>query len=127
MKRDQTTELAVIDRLYDLVLWTSERVARFPRTHRFTLGDRMVSRSYELLDLLLRAKYSRAKLDPLREANLSLEQLRFQLRLAKDLGCLSLRQYEFATRSANEVGRMVGGWARSLPARQSTHTEASAP
>ena len=101
MKRDDSTELAVIDRLYELVLWSGERVARFPRTHRFTFGERLIGRLYELLDLLLRAKYARDKLVHLREANLALEQLRFQFRLAKDLRCLSLRQYEFATRAAN--------------------------
>ena len=118
MTRDEHNELAVIDRLYELAVWTSERVARFPRSHKFTLGDRIVGRLYDLLDLLLQAKYARDKLDALRAANLALEQLRFQFRLAKDLRCLSLRQYEFATRGTNEVGRMVGGWARSLDTRQ---------
>lgn len=31
-------EMLVIAKTYDLVLWSSERVAKFPRSHRFTLG-----------------------------------------------------------------------------------------
>jgi hypothetical protein len=48
----------------------------------------------------------------LETANLQLEVLRFQIRLAKDLQCLRLNSYEFASRAVDEIGRMVGGWAR---------------
>ena len=37
-------EMLVITKVYDLVLWSCERVAKFPRSHRFTLGDRIERR-----------------------------------------------------------------------------------
>jgi hypothetical protein len=52
----------------------------------------------------------------LRRANLRLEVLRFQVRLAKDLQCLRANSYEFGSKAVNEIGRMVGGWVK----RQST-------
>jgi len=48
----------------------------------------------------------------LKAANLKLEILRFQVRLAKDLQCLKLGSYEFASRAIEEIGRLIGGWAR---------------
>ena len=107
------TELTVISRSYDLLIWTAQHVARFPRSHRFTVGDRLDRQVYAVLDRLLRAKYTRDRASLLRQANLELEVLRFQYRMAKDLKCLSLESYGYAARVVNEIGQMVGGWLRS--------------
>ena len=105
-------EMLVITKAYDLVLWSTDRVAKFPRSHRFTLGDRLERRLYDVLDLLLRAKYVRERGGLLRQANLELELLRFQFRLARDLKCMSIDSYGFASRTVNEVGQLLGGWIR---------------
>ena len=49
----------------------------------------------------------------LAQANLTLETLRFQMRLAKDLQCLRLNSYTHASRVIDEIGRMIGGWLKS--------------
>ena len=51
-------ELPVIQRTYDLLKWTSERVARFPRVHRHALGERLLAEMHGLFDVLLEAKYT---------------------------------------------------------------------
>jgi hypothetical protein len=110
-------ELLVIDRTYELVFWSCRHIAVFPRSHRFTLGERMERRLYDLLELLLKAKYSGQKAGLLRQANMELELLRFQLRLAKDLECLTLKRYEHGARAVNEIGRMVGAWLKQSGAK----------
>ncbi len=110
-------ELTVIDRTYRFLIWTAEHVARFPRGHRFTAGARLEQQLYQVLDLLLRAKYTRDRAPLLRQANLELEVLRFQFRLVKDLKCLSRDSYGYAAETLNEVGSMVGGWLKSAAAR----------
>jgi hypothetical protein len=105
-------ELLVIDKAYALVLWSCRHIAGFPRSHRFTLGERMERRLYDLLELLLKAKYTAQKVPLLRQANMELELLRFQFRLAKDLECLTLKRYEYGVRAVNEIGQMVGGWLK---------------
>jgi hypothetical protein len=49
----------------------------------------------------------------LHQANLTLEILRFQMRLSKDLQCLKVESYGFAARAIDEVGKLVGGWLQS--------------
>ena len=49
------------------------------------LGERIERNLYELLEILIRAKYTRNRQELLEQANLVLEILRFQMRLAKDL------------------------------------------
>jgi hypothetical protein len=106
-------ELPVIRKTYDLVLWSCQHIARFPRTHRFVLGERMERRLYDLLETLLQARYVRDRQGLLQQANLTLEVLRFQMRLAHDLQCLRTTSYGFATKSLGEIGAMVGGWLKA--------------
>ncbi len=110
-----TEELIVITKAYDLVREMTRRVGKFPRDYKFVLGDRILANVYELLDLLVEAKYTRNKLAILDRANLRLEQMRFQVRLTHDEKLMSTHQYEVAARLIDEVGRLVGGWKRSRP------------
>ena len=85
-----------------------------PRDLKFVLGDRILAASYDVLDLLIEAKYSRDKSGRLRQANLLLERLRFQIRLCMEERLIDLRQYEYISGMIQEVGAMIGGWIRSL-------------
>ena len=106
-------ELVVITKMYDLILWSCNHTGKFPRNHRFVLGERIERNLYDLLETLIRAKYSRQRQPLLEQANLSLEILRFQMRLAKDLQCLKVDSYGFATKAIDEIGKLVGGWLKS--------------
>jgi hypothetical protein len=79
------------------------------------LGERIERNLYNLLETLIRAKYTKNRQRLLEDANLGLEILRFQMRLAKDLQCLKLNSYGFAAKSIDEIGRLIGGWLRSRP------------
>jgi hypothetical protein len=103
----------VITKHYDLCLWLVPHINKFPRDHRFTLGDRIVGGLYDILEMLLEAAYTGRKREVLLRANLKLEQLRYLIRLSKDLRLLSLQRYEHAAELTDEVGRMLGGWLKS--------------
>ncbi len=106
-------ELVIITKTYDLILWSCNHTSRFPRQHRFVFGERLERSLYDLLETLIQAKYSRERTPLLNEANLKLEILRFQVRLAKDLECLQVKSYAFAAKQLDEIGKLVGGWLRS--------------
>ena len=97
-------ELVIITKTYDLILWSCNHTSRFPRQHRFVLGERMERTLYDLLETLIMAKYRRDRRSLLEDANLKLEILRFQVRLAKDLECLRPNSYAFASKQIDEVG-----------------------
>jgi hypothetical protein len=120
--------MLVITKVYDLVVWSCRHIAKFPRSHRFTLGDRLEVRLYQVLEMLIRARYTRDRAALLRAVNVELELLRFQFRLAKDLQCLSVESYGHAARSVDEVGRLLGGWVKqSETARRSVGTADELP
>ena len=75
--------LAIATKTYDLVKWSCQHTSKFPRNHRFVLGERIERRLYDLLETLVQARYTRDRQALLRQANLSLEVLRFQMRVAQ--------------------------------------------
>ena len=77
------------------------------------LGERIERNLYDLLEILSRAKYTKHRQELLAQANLLLEILRFQMRLAKDLQCLKVERYGFAAKAIDEIGKLVGGWLTS--------------
>ena len=105
-------ELKVIADFYDFMLWTIKHTEKFPRHHRYSLGVSIEDRLQKLLGLFLRAKYSRDKTDVLNEANLELEILRFQMRLAKDLKVLPVKSHGYAAKLTKSIGSQIGGWLK---------------
>ena len=59
MKSEQ--ELVVITKVYDLILWSCNHTSRFPRNHRFVLGERIERNLYGLLETLKVCKLSDGK------------------------------------------------------------------
>src|SRR6202030_1837919 len=86
--RKQYDELIVITKTYDLILWSCNHTGKFPRNHRFVLGERIERNLYNLLETLIQAKSTKTRQRRLEQATLTLEILRFPMRLAKDLQCL---------------------------------------
>ncbi|SPF32214.1 conserved hypothetical protein [Candidatus Sulfopaludibacter sp. SbA4] len=93
-----------------------QKVGSFPKSYRFSIGDRLVDGVLEILMRLVDAAYSRDKERPLMEVNAMLNRIRFLLRLAKDLKLLTVDSYGYAAENVEEIGRMVGGWRKSAVA-----------
>ena len=103
--------------LYDLTLWFLQRTNRFPKNYRVTLGDRVDRHVLEMLALVQKASVRSNKTSLLRELNEGLNVLRALTRLCVDLGCLKGRQYEYASRQIDEIGRQIGGWIKQQQSR----------
>jgi len=50
----------------------------------------------------------------LARADLDLTKLRFYLRLCRDLGLITPRQYHHVAEMVAEIGRLMGGWRKSV-------------
>lgn len=106
-------QLKVIADFYDFMLWLIQHTEKFPRHHRYSLGLAMENRLQAILSLLLQAKYSKDKAPALASANLELEVLRFQVRLAKDLKALPIKSHGFAAETMQSIGAQIGGWLKN--------------
>lgn len=104
-----------LEAAYQFALWLAPTVEKFPRTQKFTLGDRILAAAYDVIELLIEATYARRRRDLLARANLGLQKLRIFCRMALDLKHLDPRRFEHAVREIDGIGRLVGGWMKASP------------
>jgi hypothetical protein len=109
---DQDTPL--FGRVYDLLAYLVPATDKFPRSQRPVLGRRVQEKGLALLDLLLAARKCTEKERPalLRQADLELDRLRYTVRLCRDIGLFSPKQYAHASELLAEVGKLVGTWLK---------------
>ena len=98
---------------YQFLTWLMPTVEKFPKSHKFTIGDRIEIAALDVLEMLIEATYTKDRLQHLQQANLGIEKLRFLLQLATDLKLLDRRRYEYAARALDETGRLIGGWTKA--------------
>lgn len=93
--------------------WILERIDRFPKSVRFSLSSRIANISLDILEAIVEAIYSRERISILDRINLHLEKLRILFRICHSRQYLSLRQFEYVSKSIDEAGRMTGGWRKA--------------
>jgi hypothetical protein len=103
---------AVLEAHFQFMQWLFPAIARFPRSQKLLLTDRIQSIALDILESLVEATYTREKKAHLVRANLGIEKLRFLFRLAVELRYIDTKRYEHAARSIDDVGRQVGGWLK---------------
>ncbi|MEO7035203.1 MAG: four helix bundle protein [Polyangiaceae bacterium] len=114
-------------RMEPLTLWVVKRVEAFPRAHRFTVGERWIETCLDIQTALVEASYVRDKRGLLLAASRGLVRGRVLARLAASLHAISLDQEASFGAESGEIGRMVGGWLRSLHARPAPTPQAQPP
>ena len=108
----ETVPKAVQD-CHDLLRWLIPHLDRFPRSRRFTLGERLETGLLDVLAELTDAAYRRDKTPALRRANRRLQVVRHLWRLCWELGVVPARRYEHGARLLESLGAQVGGWLRA--------------
>ena len=106
----------VFARLHHFYKNLSQTVEKFPKTKRYGLGQKLEQIALELIELIIRASYLQReqKLPFLEKSVVSADLLKILLRLAKDNKALDNKKYLQLESSLQEIGRMIGGWKRSL-------------
>ena len=84
-----------IDDCHELLPWIIPHLDKFPRSRRFTLGERIETGLLDMLVALTTAAYSQDKRTWLDQANRRINTVRHLWRLAHELRVIPLRQYEY--------------------------------
>jgi hypothetical protein len=121
------SELPIIQKTYDLIKWYVPILNRLPRDHKFMLGDRIITTLYDLLEGLIRARYSANKLPQLETLNSQLDLLRHQTRLLLDFQLIATQRYEYAGQLLNGIGTDLGGWIKQQIKQQGQRSNSHPP
>ena len=103
----------VVESCHQLLLWIIPHLNKFPRNHRFTLGERLESALIEVLELLVDAAYSKQKQAILTQANRRLAVCRHLWRLCLELKIIPMNRYEHGSKLIDGIGGQVGNWLKS--------------
>lgn len=112
----QDAKETIVSHAFDLLKVAIPLLNTFPRTYKFTLGDRLQNHLTDLLETLIEAVYLPAaeKKPLLQKLNIRLEKIRYLFRLGYELGLYTSLKYNEFARRVDEIGRMLGGWIKSL-------------
>lgn len=98
----------------DMIKYGYIALRQFPKSEKFSLALDIKKTMFALLEMIIRANRSRDKRESLYAIDTELEVLRTQVRLAMELEFLPLKKYGVWAGHLAELGRMVGGWLKSL-------------
>ena len=97
---------------FTTLIWLMDRAEAMPKHVRFSLSNRILTHSLDILELITRAIYTQNRQGLLKQVNLKLEILRILIRLCHERKFLSTSQYQYAAEQLDAAGRMVGGWMK---------------
>lgn len=109
----------IFTRTYDFLLWLLPCTTKFPREQRFILAKAVQETALRFYETLIEAALGKDKAQTLARADLDLTKLRFYLRLCRDLGLITPRQYHHVAEMVAEIGRLMGGWRKSVSGKAS--------
>lgn len=112
-------DFPILKKLYTLYKELHDLRAHVAKLDRYTLWERCENMTLDVLELLMIAvqRQKPDKYKALELASAKLNVLRVLIRLAKDTKTIDAKKYISLETLIDEVGRMLGGWIKSLVVR----------
>ncbi len=85
----------------------------FPKTKRYTLGQKLDNITLEIFELLFAIPLSNNKPVTLQQISIKVDLLKVLLRLSKDNQSITDKKCLELQIILQEIGKMLGGWIRS--------------
>lgn len=116
LKSMSSDELPILNRVYEIYKQIDSINASLPKHRRYSLGASSENTTLAIYENLVMAKHAPRshKSAYLLKAQAHLEILRIKLRLYLELGIINETRILQQQAALQEVGRMLGGWLKSL-------------
>lgn len=105
-------EYSIFTKYYHFLNYMLDKIEKYPRSVKFTLGDRIVNLLYDIMDNLITAIYTKKRYELLVRINIFLERLRIYIRISLGRKYISIPSGEYIFGEINEIGKMLGGWLK---------------
>jgi four helix bundle protein len=109
-------EMVIFSKTYDFVSWIIPLTLNFPKQHRFIITSRLQNAVLAFQERIIEANAERGaqRGEKLRQADAELLKIRLYLRLCRRWDWLKDGQYHQAAEMVAELGRLLGGWQKSV-------------
>lgn len=113
---DFTLDIPIFSKLYDFYKNLSAHIPTFPKTKRYTLGQKLDQITLDVIELTITAGYlpREQKLPALQKISIKLDLLKILLRLSSETKCLDNNKYQQLISQILEIGKMLGGWIKTV-------------
>jgi len=110
--------LIIEDKCRDMLLYGYQALKQFPKHEKHVLGAEIRLSMLQLQRLIITAFKRYHKKTTLTDLDIELAILKRKVRLAKDLRYLDIKKYQLWIEKLVEIGRMIGGWIKSVKSKQ---------
>jgi hypothetical protein len=107
-------DLVIKQKIEDMIAYGYVALREFPKHERHVLSQEVRSCMWQLLEKVVICNKRYYKKNTLQEIDVTIDILRSKIRLAHSLKYLPMRKYEHWSRMVDEIGRLTGGWIKSM-------------
>ena len=107
-------ELKILQKTFDMINYAYPALAQYPKGEKFALVADIKRCMDVMLERIIEANKKYYKKTTLQELDVEVEKLKAYVRLSYNLGFLPPKKYEQWSGLVVEIGRMVGGWIKSV-------------
>ncbi len=107
-------ELKILQKIFDMIEYGYKALQQYPKSEKFALVTDMKKSMNILLKRCIEAQKKYYKKTTLQDMDVEIAVLRAYIRLSFQLGFLPLKKYEVWSGQVVEIGKMLGGWLKSV-------------
>lgn len=109
-------DLPILQKMYEFYKVFYQCSSNLPKKDRFGIGQKCENQILDLIDQTIKASKARRenKQAVLYDVSLKLDTLKIFVRLMKEVHAIDLKKYTFLQGYINEIGKMLGGWIKSV-------------
>ena len=110
----QYAHLPIYIKTYEFIKLNYKIVRQFRREYKYTLGEELQKISWSMLDEIIRTNSlpNVAKKDGIGKLSVLFDTFKVRFRLAYEIGLIKDKKFAAAQVQMEEIGNMIGGWAK---------------
>ena len=107
-------DLIILQKTLDMMDYAYTALAQYPKGEKFALVADIKRCMDTILERIIEAQKKYYKKTTLQELDVELAKLKVYIRLSFQLKFLSAKKYELWSGKVVELGKMTGGWIKSV-------------
>ncbi len=107
-------ELKILQKIFDMMEYGYGALAQYPKSEKFALVTDMKRSMDTMLERTIEAQKKYYKKTTLQDLDVEIMKMKAYLRLSQNLGFLPMKKYEIWSGMVVEIGKMLGGWLKSV-------------
>lgn len=113
-------ELIILQKVFDMMEYGYLALAQFPKSEKYALATDIKRCMDIMLERCIEAQKKYYKKSTLQELDVEITKLKAYLRLSLNLKFLPVKKYEVWSEKVVEIGKMLGGWLKTVNSKPST-------